>query len=987
MRMSFLMLMSACLLSEPSRHAMADVAPKNMGVAFNGQTDLPEPLATDTWHSITASYRYDGKVPLLTNTYLVISRGGDLRGGFYLGYHVPTKELAIVKHGHWNATEGTGLPGESGKIIENDQGYLDCETSTVRVTDDEVVVAYRVKFKPGVLKGTYDVHQYIEDRDVRYEGFTIVGSVTIDQDVEVHRTDMPAQWSNALKPSGTPSPELLLAEGGRARYTLVIPREPLRIEQKAAGDLRQTLRLICEAEFPVVTEDQFQPGSTPWISIGRTQLLANAPGRWKGANLGAEGYGVEVVGDNLFLYGGSGRGLMHCVYALLEEDLGCRWYSLNSVDTPRTPRLSVSVVPRSYVPVLELRDPYILKMHDAAWSLRNRTNTPHARVPLAWGGSIRYHHMGHTYAAYFPTDQYFAEHPEYYALVNGKRQPSQLCHSNEEVIRLSIEKTCQIFRDRPEVTITAIGPNDGRGFCDCPHCKQLDDDNGGRSGSFFYFVNRIAEGVKQEFPNNRLISLAYLDYASPPTNLTVDDYIIIQLCTDSHAWKHQFCFVWESDEFQRILKAWQERDATIFIWDYTTNYVHYLAPMPNWPVVAENTRFFIRHGAAGIMYESEMNDLDAMRAWVWAKQLWDPALDTRTLMKDFVFGYYKEAAQPIWDWQMMMWEYWETWHRLPHSCSAPSGNPLLNNLQCSYAPDGHLFSEHFLAEMRRLVTEAEGLARSDEILGRVRRVKLPLLYLELCQELGYYSEFGDFVYGKRLEHPKADRQALQPLLDEFTALCRTHQLTTLGIPITVERITAKWQSCIDAESPAQARTFLPAEWIFRPDPEDKGVAEQWYLDAAPYESTAALTIGEETDRPLPAGLARVHINRGVGWEQQGFPGMNGYGWYFQTIRVPETFTGLEHLYLYFRAVNEQAWVYLNGEPAFERSYASTGRGVGQLSGQPFSFDAARWLTPGSTCRIAIRVKRETGLGGIAFPAMLIGTEQETPVEQLGAYRE
>ena len=281
------------------------------------------------------------------------------------------------------------------------------------------------------------------------------------------------------------------------------------------------------------------------------------------------------------------------------------------------------------MPVLELRDPYILKMHDPTWSLRNKTNTPHARIPLAWGGSIRYHHMGHTYAAYFPTDAYFAEHPEYYALVNGKRQPSQLCHTNEDVIRLSIEKTCEIFRNHPEVTITAIGPNDGRGFCDCPNCKKLDDENGGRSGSFFYMVNRIAEGVKKQFPNNHIISLAYLDYASPPTKLKVDDYIIIQLCTDSHAWKYQFCFLWESQEFQEIIRAWQAVKAKVFIWDYTTDYVHYLVPMANWPVVADNTRFLIRNGATGIMYESELNDIDEMRAWVWAKQLWNPDLDTR----------------------------------------------------------------------------------------------------------------------------------------------------------------------------------------------------------------------------------------------------------------------------------------------------------------------------------------------------------------------
>ena len=446
-------------------------------------------------------------------------------------------------------------------------------------------------------------------------------------------------------------------------------------------------------------EDSLTAG-TPYVSLGRTELLARSACKWKDADLGSEGYAVEVVGGNVYLYGGGGRGLMNGVYALLEEDLGCRWYGLNTVDTPRMTRLDVQLVPRKHVPVLELRDPYILKMHDAMWSLRNRSNTPHARIPMAWGGSIRYHLMGHTYAWYFPTDKYFPEHPEYFALVNGKRQPSQMCCTNEDVIRLSIEKTCQIFRDHPEVTITGIGPNDGRGFCDCPECKRLDDENGGRSGSYFWMVNKIAEGVAKEFPDRRILALTYLDYARPPAKLKVADNVILQLCTDSHAWKWQFCNVWESEEFQGIIKEWHAVKGRVFIWDYTTDYVHYLLPMANWPVVGGNTRFNIANGATGIMYESEMNDCDEMRGWVWAKQLWDPALDTKELLHDFVWGYYKEAAAPLWDFQMMMWDYWEKWHAKPHTCGIGSGNPLLNCLMCSYAPDGPMFSPEFMARWR-----------------------------------------------------------------------------------------------------------------------------------------------------------------------------------------------------------------------------------------------------------------------------------------------
>ena len=382
-----------------------------------------------------------GRISALTNTFLVIARGGDLLSGLDVGYNLPANQLMIVKHGFWNATEATGQPGEKGKIIENDQAYVDCENTTIQRTADDISVSYRVKFKPQVLKGMYNVYLYIEDKDRNYEGFTPLGAVTIDRDAGVHRTDMPQQWLNSLKPKDPAAAALTLADNRKARYVLVIPKDAKRIEKKAASDLGLYLKLICEADFPIVSEAELPAGGTCRTSASVAPgCWPSSPCQWKDADLAVEGYALEVVGENVYLYGGSGRGLLHGVYSLLEEDLGCRWYSTTSVDTPRTGTLSVSLAPRKYLPVLELRDPYIHKLHDSNWSLRNKTNTPHARVPMAWGGSIRFHNMGHTYAGYFPTEQYFAAHPEYYALVNGKRQPSQLCHTNEDVIRLSIRE-------------------------------------------------------------------------------------------------------------------------------------------------------------------------------------------------------------------------------------------------------------------------------------------------------------------------------------------------------------------------------------------------------------------------------------------------------------------------------------------------------------------------------------------------------------------
>ena len=169
---------------------------------------------------------------------------------------------------------------------------------------------------------------------------------------------------------------------------------------------------------------------------------------------------------------------------------------------------------------------------------------------------------------------------------------------------------------------------------------------------------------------------------------------------------------------------------------------------------------------------------------------------------------------------------------------------------------------------------------------------------------------------------------------------------------------------------------------FTTDPQDKGVKERWYTNQKFYDAAVRLAdAGGEPDE----GLARLHVDRGVGWEQQGFPGFAGYGWYFQNLEVADELLAKNHLYLYFRGVNEQAWVYVNGALAFERTYASTGKPVGEMSGA-FSCDVKKHLKPGVKNKIAVRVTHAVGLGGICLPPMLLGTQDECSTEQLDKYR-
>jgi len=536
-------------------------------------------------------------------------------------------------------------------------------------------------------------------------------------------------WVNALKPKGTPGPELTLATNHTTTYAILESSQPTTQDDKAALDLAQYLQQMTGATFPIVKEGALGAVQGPFLSVGRTHLLEHAKLTAARLDLGKEGYAIAAQGQNLFLIGGSLRGPINAVYALLEEDLGCRWYARETASIPQVDELKFRPMLRSYVPVLELRDPYYWDAFDTNWSLRNRTSAIQASIPLEWGGNASWPPgwFAHSFSMLVPTDQYFATHPEYFSEIGGKRVPGQLCLSNPDVVQIAIAKVREVLKANPGVRFISVAQNDGAPLCECPLCSAVTEEQGSKSGPLLNFVNQIADAIAPDFPDVKITTLAYLDTFMPPKNIKPRPNVVIHLATDSHAWEQPFLTVDETQKFQTALKAWNALGAHIFIWDYTVNYSHFLAPMPDMPVVTPDMRFYIAHGVTGIMLEGAYINPGgsdaALKSWVWAQQMWDPSLDTQALIRDFNYGYYGAAAPPMQQYQDLEWDTWVQNHH--GSMTSPDGG-------IRYSPTSPWLTGDFLTQATALFQQAEQLATDPETSRRVAVAKLAILYVRLC---------------------------------------------------------------------------------------------------------------------------------------------------------------------------------------------------------------------------------------------------------------
>ncbi|MDD5706866.1 MAG: DUF4838 domain-containing protein, partial [Kiritimatiellae bacterium] len=634
------------------------------------------------------------------------------------------------------------------------------------------------------------------------------------------------KWANALKPKGHAAHTLTLSSNGATDYTVVLPMAPSTRDQKAADDLCEWLKAMTGVSFPVVKDGVETNVTGKVISIGGTRL-ASAAG-FSDANLGTEGYAIEVKGDSLFLLGGSLRGPINAVYALLEEDLGCRWYARGTATIPRAQTLRFRPVPRRFVPVLEIRDPYYWDAFDSTWSLRNRTSAPGVAIPEAYGGNLTtiWPYMVHTFRLLVPVDRFFKDHPEYFSENDGKRNPNQLCVTHPEVLQLAIAHVKQVLKANPNGELISVSQNDGAPSCACPACKKITDAEGSPSGPLLLFVNGIADAIAHDFPNVKISTLAYLDTFMPPKTVKPRPNVVIQLCTDSHAWPEPFLAIPETKKFQTAMKGWEAIGASMHIWDYTVNFAHCLAPMPNMQVVAKDIRFFIQHNAKGVMlqggYWGPGTSDGIMKSWVWAKQLWDPTRDTQALIRDFTRGYYGSAAEPVLEYQHLMWELWERNHK--GSLKTPAGG-------CGYAMDLPIFTRDFLTKSGALFDRARSLATDDETRQRVDMAAMPILYVELSQNLIALIKNG------KLDQP----ERFHALLGRFETVAKREKITHLSEGGTAVTDWLTRLRRVASEDPNASHAFsvpvgggavsilrTPARWKFSLDRDNAGVSNRWF---------------------------------------------------------------------------------------------------------------------------------------------------------------
>lgn len=555
-----------------------------------------------------------------------------------------------------------------------------------------------------------------------------------------------------------------LVEEGKSDYSIIIPPDAVISEKTAAVELQGYLQKMTGVKIPLETTVRAEGRKA--IYVGQHPEAAKQL-KIDFSTLKPDEIILKRVGNNLFLTGGRPRGVLYAVYEFL-EDLGVRRWTFRDEVIPHSAVVPLKEWDYRYAPPFEGRDR--LGGVGGTYGAWMRVNGHYLNVPESHGGIIRLIGWCHTFDQMIPPKKYLKTNLEYFALIDGRRGEynstlgmPQLCLTNPDVRRILTEKTLEWLRKEKNHRIISFSQNDSWGamadnYCRCDRCRAIDEREGSPSGSLLDLVNEVAAVVEKEFPDVLIETLAYHYTRKPPAGIRPRPNVIIRFCTANN-----FLYPWNSGENSKCrdeFLAWSQIAPRIYVWNYTANFGNTMMPHPGWRNYAEDLRFMAANNVIAVLEQGYgrglTGDLQPLHNYLACKLMWNPNLDQEALIREFLEGYYGEAAPVIREYMDAEWDVFR------RNQLALGGSMIrLNKIPLAD-----------LLALKAIFDRAEKLTAGDpERLLRVRTaamvINLPILYAEEAD-----VENADTPIGKALR----DRIDLKKLL-EITA--RTYKALNL----------------------------------------------------------------------------------------------------------------------------------------------------------------------------------------------------------------
>ncbi|MFA9480048.1 DUF4838 domain-containing protein [Phycisphaerales bacterium AB-hyl4] len=605
-------------------------------------------------------------------------------------------------------------------------------------------------------------------------------------------------------------------------------------------------------------------------------------------------------------------GTLFGVYELLERYVGVRWLWPGALGTyvPRLDALSIDDLDEVIQPAIEFRR---MRWRQSIEGAIRRYRPENKQLAFSDEGLeefaketaifLRRHRMGtrlnreqyvvhgrvsHNMKTWW--QEYGKEHPEFFMMDESGRRghysPNSMrvdpCMSNPDLHRFIVDE----IWDGGDVL--RLGAKDHYATCQCENCLAWDEPHPndafmtGRivSNRYARFYNAVYELAKDSNPNVEIIAYIYMGYfPAPSVDIQLDQNVYLEFCP----WG-QGSTIWFPTDPQRL--AWMKRQwlgwkATGAKLGYRPNWElgGYVMPHISTRQGGEFFKFAYEHGMTTVCmsYRGQFATRGPEH-YMYARLYLKPELSINEIKREY-YSAFGPAAKHV-------ETYFDFWEQHNHRLLSEG---RWNNMWSSPATASQQYSEEIFAHAERLLDRALREAVTDslpEYAQRVEFLQTGLMHAKLAVQMvdaiqGYINDPG---------HAPAAQQAIHDLV----SFRRAHEGDFISNYLSAVRIERRQYG-------AQIDQLTSGQDIVQDRPR--------------FDEYEAVQV--------PAFLAHTDVGPYL-----------GHGWYRNTFSIPGHRLD-RPVEIRFGAVDEQAWVYVNGKLVGEHTAESEGRPAVELWNVPF----------------------------------------------------
>ena len=461
------------------------------------------------------------------------------------------------------------------------------------------------------------------------------------------------------------------------QITILNPKDATITEKFAAEELQKYLCKITGEKFEVKSSDGSEEFAITVENNTNPEIKEPVSGR--------EEYVIKSVKDGVVLSGSGDRGTLYAVYDFLEK-LGCRWYymdpedeivpelsteevikksgGLNCVEKPdfgirmrRFETYDMGPAGNTVAKIIMSKEQMLNRVD---WMVKNRINIfqygiDHNKDCYShWPGykavfddmkkrALVIGAGGHMFFMFMPKDT-FKEHPEWFALINGKRtEDSQFCTSNKDAVNFYIGNMLKFLEENPEIEYFAPWPSDMDKWCECEKCKDKSV-----SDRYLELSNMVYNTLKEKAPGVTYTHFPYHFYKAPPEKAEPARGMNITLNTWGRNMSYTFYDERTPDEFRKVFSDWkrvcEQYDNTYILHEkYFRHFGLHYHPLA-YPILKDEISWFKQQRLDG--FELPMGYMGrrtkSLNFYVTCKLMWDSNSDVEAITQDFFQKCYGE---------------------------------------------------------------------------------------------------------------------------------------------------------------------------------------------------------------------------------------------------------------------------------------------------------------------------------------------------------